>query len=205
MSRGRGAPDGGGDRRTLGGVRTFPIFALAAAVFPIGNVAESAAVLYGIFALAWVVLTWRDARHGLLFVAGPVLAAVGLLPLVPLVIRWWLRRRVMAIRYSDLSTLDKLPTGRARIANFISVFLRAAVLVTIVFALARPQVPDGSTRLPSEGIAIAFACDVSGSMAETDYEWTASEVPIARLDAARRSFGLFVAGGTSGVYVPRSP
>jgi eukaryotic-like serine/threonine-protein kinase len=61
--------------------------ALAAPVFPIGNVAASAAILYGGFAIAWIVLNWRDARHGLLFVAGPLLAAVGLLPLVPLVVQ----------------------------------------------------------------------------------------------------------------------
>ena len=61
--------------------------ALAAPVFPIGNVAASAAILYGGFAIAWIVLNWRDARHGLLFVAGPLLAAVGLLPLVPLVLQ----------------------------------------------------------------------------------------------------------------------
>jgi len=54
--------------------------ALGAAVFPIGNVAESAAILYGVFAIGWLVLNWRDGRHGLLFVAGPILAAVGLLP-----------------------------------------------------------------------------------------------------------------------------
>jgi hypothetical protein len=62
-------------------------FALGAAVFPIGNVAESAAILYGAFAIAWLLLNWRDARHGLLFVAGPLLAVVGLLPLVPLVVQ----------------------------------------------------------------------------------------------------------------------
>ena len=56
-------------------------------MFPIGNVAASAAILYGAFALAWIVLNWRDARHGLLFVAGPLLATVGLLPLVPLVLQ----------------------------------------------------------------------------------------------------------------------
>jgi hypothetical protein len=61
--------------------------ALAAAVFPIGNIAESAAIVYGVFAVGWLVLNWRDARHGLLFVAGPVLAAAGLLPLVPLVVQ----------------------------------------------------------------------------------------------------------------------
>jgi hypothetical protein len=61
--------------------------ALAAPVFPIGNVAASAAILYGACAIAWIALNWRDARHGLLFVAGPLLAAVGLLPLVPLVLQ----------------------------------------------------------------------------------------------------------------------
>ncbi len=61
--------------------------ALGAALFPIGNVAESAAILYGVFAVGWLLLNWRDGRHGLLFVAGPLLAAGGLLPLVPLVVQ----------------------------------------------------------------------------------------------------------------------
>src|SRR5262249_54952254 len=58
--------------------------ALAAPLFPLGNVAQSAAILYGAFAVLWLALNWRDARHGLLFVVGPLLAAFGLLPLVPL-------------------------------------------------------------------------------------------------------------------------
>ncbi len=33
---------------------------------------------------AWLALNWRDARHGLWFMAGPLLAGVGLLALVPL-------------------------------------------------------------------------------------------------------------------------
>jgi len=60
---------------------------LAVPVFPIGNVAESAAIVYGALAAGWLVLNWRDARHGLLFVTGPVLAAFGLLALVPLVVQ----------------------------------------------------------------------------------------------------------------------
>jgi hypothetical protein len=59
--------------------------ALAAPIFPLGNHAESAAVLYGLFALGWLLLSWRDARAGLLFVCGPLLAPLGLLALVPLV------------------------------------------------------------------------------------------------------------------------
>ncbi len=61
--------------------------ALAAPVFPIGNVSQGAAAVYGAFALAWLAVAWRDARCGLLFVSGPLLAPVGLLALVPLVVQ----------------------------------------------------------------------------------------------------------------------
>jgi hypothetical protein len=61
--------------------------ALAAPVLPLGNCAESAALLYGAFALAWLALNWRDARWGLLFVCGPLLAGAGLLALVPLAVQ----------------------------------------------------------------------------------------------------------------------
>ena len=57
--------------------------ALAAPVFPLGNVALGLALAYGAVALAWLVLFWRDARFGLAFVAGPLLAPLGLLALVP--------------------------------------------------------------------------------------------------------------------------
>jgi len=61
--------------------------ALAAPVLPLGNYAESAALLYGALALAWLALNWRDARFGLLFVCGPLLAGAGLLALVPLAVQ----------------------------------------------------------------------------------------------------------------------
>ena len=61
--------------------------ALAAPVFPLGNVAQAAAVVYGALALAWLAVTWRDARAGLLFALGPLLAPFGLLPLMPLVVQ----------------------------------------------------------------------------------------------------------------------
>ena len=63
------------------------LVALAAPVFPLGNHAESAALLYGAFALGWLILSWRDARYGLLFVCGPLLAGAGLLALVPLAVQ----------------------------------------------------------------------------------------------------------------------
>ncbi|MDQ3121518.1 MAG: serine/threonine protein kinase, partial [Actinomycetota bacterium] len=61
--------------------------ALAAPLFPLGNVAEGAAVLYGLLALGWIAVSWRDARWGLLFITGPLLAPLGLLALAPLAIQ----------------------------------------------------------------------------------------------------------------------
>jgi len=61
--------------------------ALAAPVFPLGNEAQSAAVLYGAFALGWLALSWSDARRGFLFAVGPLLAPLGALTLVPLAVQ----------------------------------------------------------------------------------------------------------------------
>jgi eukaryotic-like serine/threonine-protein kinase len=61
--------------------------ALAAPIFPLGNLSEGAATLYGALAVVWLLACWRDARGGLLFVAGPLLAPLGLLALVPLAVQ----------------------------------------------------------------------------------------------------------------------
>ena len=61
--------------------------ALAAPIFPLGNVAQAAALVYGVLALAWLAVSWRDARAGLAFLAGPVLAAFGLIALLPLAVQ----------------------------------------------------------------------------------------------------------------------
>lgn len=61
--------------------------ALAAPVFPLGNFAKGAALLYVIAATGWLAVQWRDPRAGLAFAAGPLLAPLGLLPLVPLAVQ----------------------------------------------------------------------------------------------------------------------
>jgi eukaryotic-like serine/threonine-protein kinase len=61
--------------------------ALAAAVFPIGNESRSAAIVYGGFAISWLAVCWNDARRGLLFATGPLLAPLGALALVPLAVQ----------------------------------------------------------------------------------------------------------------------
>jgi eukaryotic-like serine/threonine-protein kinase len=88
---------------TAGAMLRTPRLGLALAlfvpVFPLGNVAQAAAVAYGVVALAWLAVCWRDARAGLLFVAGPLLAsvsAVGLLPLATQPARGRVRRALQA-------------------------------------------------------------------------------------------------------------
>jgi hypothetical protein len=61
--------------------------ALFVPLFPLGNVAAAAAVVYGALALAWLVLSWRDPRAGLAFCTGPLLAPVGGLALLPLAVQ----------------------------------------------------------------------------------------------------------------------
>ena len=60
---------------------------LFAPLFPLGNVARGAALLWAALALGWLAVTWRDARAGLALAAGPLLAPVGGLALVPLAVQ----------------------------------------------------------------------------------------------------------------------
>jgi hypothetical protein len=69
--------------------------ALAVPILPLGNVSLGLAVLYAALAAVWLALCWREARSGLLFVLGPLLAplaALGLLPLAAAGVRAPLRR-----------------------------------------------------------------------------------------------------------------
>jgi hypothetical protein len=59
--------------------------ALAVPVLPLGNVSLGLAVAYVPLALAWLLLFARDIRSSLLFLSGPLLAFVHLLPLVPVI------------------------------------------------------------------------------------------------------------------------
>ena len=72
---------------TLRSPRLGLAIALFVPVFPLGNVAQAAALVYAGLAVGWLALCWRDARAGLLFMAGPVLAAIGAIALLPLAVQ----------------------------------------------------------------------------------------------------------------------
>src|SRR5690242_6122534 len=112
---------------------------------------------------------------------------------VPLVVWWWLRRYRGALRFPNTEFLAGLPKGRSRIALWGGITMRALALLALVAALAGLRWPDLRTRIKTEGIAIVMVVDVSGSMAEPDFEWNGKR--LTRLEAVKRAFGLFVAGG----------
>src|SRR5437764_2048949 len=116
-------------------------------------------------------------------------------PLALLVAWWWARRRRPALRFADVRLFAGLPAGRARRARWGGAALRGLAALALVVGCAGPRQPDLRTRLPAEGIAIVLALDVSGSMATADVAWSPNSPPVPRLEAARRSFKLFVAGG----------
>jgi len=151
--------------------------ALAVPIFPIGNIAAAAALVYGLFAAGWLVLNWRDGRHGLWFVCGPVLASVGLLPLVPLVlmpIRSAVRRAAhagLAVLSTallagtgtiDIGPLD--PIGSVALAVWTWLGTEALVSVTAVCLAAAAAVLPWARNRSRLGIAAVGFLVAAGSV-----------------------------------------
>jgi Ca-activated chloride channel family protein len=115
--------------------------------------------------------------------------------LIPPVVWWWLKRPRQALRFSDAGFLAELPPGRRQVARWTGAALRGAGLFVLILALAGPRWADPSSRLSTQGIAIEILVDVSGSMAEKDFDWDQQRV--TRLEAVKKVFRLFVEGGTT--------
>jgi Ca-activated chloride channel family protein len=121
----------------------------------------------------------------------PLVLLLGLL--IPPLVWWWLRQRRAALRYPATGWLTGLPAGRSTRARWGGALLRGLSLLLLILALAGLRWPDLRTRIPTEGIAIVMVTDVSGSMAEPDFDWQGQ--PISRLEAVKKAFRLFVEGG----------
>lgn len=121
----------------FGAPRIGLLFALTVAFFPLANISLGLGILYGLVAAAWVAVTWRDARAGLLLAAGPLLAPVTALAFLPLA--------------------AQLARGRARRA--LQAF--AAVLLAALIAGLR-KLP-----LPFDGSAPPLGLGVTGSTRPT--------------------------------------
>lgn len=122
--------------------------------------------------------------------AHPFVLLLLLLPIIFFVLsrlgRW---RTVPAVMlYSDIRLFDGLGTGwRVRFRRTPDV-LRLIAWVLLVIALARPQSGRTQEVIRGQGIDIALALDISGSMAALDFD------PQNRLQAAKSVIGDFIAG-----------
>ncbi|HBI43427.1 MAG TPA: hypothetical protein DDY78_11305 [Planctomycetales bacterium] len=123
--------------------------------------------------------------------ANPVFLLLTLL--APLLVWRLLVGKRTALRFPVGRFLYRLPVGRARIAHWGGALLRTLAFVLLAIALAGPRSPDLHTRIDAEGVAIVMLVDVSGSMATRDFDWHGDS--IGRLDAVKRVFRLFIAGG----------
>jgi Ca-activated chloride channel family protein len=115
-----------------------------------------------------------------------VLLLVPALAAWPLLAKRW--SRPSGLRYADV----KLAAGAGRSWRVafrpILTALRIAALALIILAVARPQTGQAREVVKGEGVDIALALDISGSMASLDFE------PQNRLEAAKAVIAGFVQG-----------
>ncbi|HKW77530.1 MAG TPA: VWA domain-containing protein [Candidatus Limnocylindria bacterium] len=85
------------------------------------------------------------------------------------------RARRGGVLFSSHSLLASVSGPRRAALRWIALPLRAAAAVLLVFALAKPEVTQASVEVPSEGIDIVLALDVSSSMSQ-DYAGGGSKI-----------------------------
>ena len=113
-----------------------------------------------------------------------------LLLLLPFGVGRRARLRDVAERFPSLAVLRAIAPAGAGRRRAILATLRAAALVLVVIALARPQLGSAETRVHREGVDIVLAVDVSGSMLAEDF--TLAEGRASRLDVVKSVVKEFV-------------
>ena len=112
---------------------------------------------------------------------------LALVPVLYLLSRWAGRRpRPPALRYADTSlTMTGARPWRLTALGLMTP-LRLLVLALMIFALARPQSGQALEFVTGEGVDIALALDISGSMGTLDLGTQ------DRLEAAKEAIGSFI-------------
>ncbi len=101
----------------------------------------------------------------LLLLLLPAAVAPAVLPYL-----WKRRMGAVTMSYADTALLPATRVSlRLRLVPFVPV-LRFLALALVIVAAARPQLADAREVIRGEGVDIAIALDVSGSMSETDFE-----------------------------------
>ena len=96
------------------------------------------------------------------------------------------RSNIPTVRYSVAGFAHGLPRSWRMTLRPLLTILRLSVISLIIVALAQPQIVQGREIIRGEGVEIALALDISGSMASLDFE------PNNRLEASKAVIGEFV-------------
>jgi Ca-activated chloride channel family protein len=121
--------------------------------------------------------------------ASPVGALVLLAALaVPLWILLRQRRRPVTLIFPSAQPFRGMPRGLAVRLRHLPLALRVIGLLLLVVAFARPQTGRQAEEVLTEGIHIALAVDISGSMRTEDFK------PRNRLEVAKDVVGGFIRG-----------
>ena len=109
-----------------------------------------------------------------------------LIPALAMLPRWAKERfRPAALSYASDKLIASPTSRRLKIAPFIPA-IRLFALALLIVAIARPQAVEGQEVVTGEGVDIAIALDISGSMESLDFQ------PRNRLEAAKRVIDEFV-------------
>jgi Ca-activated chloride channel family protein len=98
-------------------------------------------------------------------------AFFGLLVLVPLMIYWYLRKTRPGSGALIVSSVENFSGARSWKNTFrhVPFILRILIVVSIIIALARPQISYDEQQVNGEGIDIVLCLDISGSMLAQDF------------------------------------
>ncbi len=125
-------------------------------------------------------MTFRFASPWLLL----LLLIIPLLAAMP----FWQKKYAQpaGLRYADTRFTANLPRSWRTILRPMLRILRLIIIALVIVALARPQFGQARELIKGEGVDIALALDISGSMASLDFE------PQNRLEAAKQVISDFV-------------
>ena len=112
-----------------------------------------------------------------------LLPGVAILAALPYV--WKRQMAPVGMRYADTSLVSGIGSSvRLRVMPFVS-GLRFVALALVIIAVARPQSADAREVIRGEGVDIAVALDISGSMGAEDFD-------PHRLEAAKQIIADFI-------------
>lgn len=117
-----------------------------------------------------------------------LLALIVLIPALLIAYHLFSRRRTQpaTMQHAATGMINDLPRSWRIAWRPLMTVLRIIGIMLIVIALARPQIVQGKETISGEGVDIALALDISGSMASLDFE------PQNRLEASKQVIDEFV-------------